>query len=245
VQGGDGADGGRGNRGLGGVGGIGVVGSGLSIVNSGSIAGGLAGDGTTRANAVSLTGSGNRFESHAGSSTLGDVEVTPGDSSNLLALDGSTNGTFDASKLVDIATPGATDQFVGFGAFEKSGSSTWELAGSAIFAGPITVTDGTLLVHGSTASSSLTRVNDTATLGGSGTVGNTTIMSGGILAPGNSIGTLTVAGDLLMSAGSIYEVEIAGNGDRDRVNVVGGTATVTGANVEVVALDAQTSYQDN
>ena len=50
-----------------------------------------------------------------------------------------------------------------------------------------TVNGGTLSVNGSIASSSLTTVNAGGTLGGNGTVGNTTI-NGGTLAPGNSIG---------------------------------------------------------
>ena len=85
-------------------------------------------------------------------------------------------------------------------------------------------------------------VNDGATLGGIGTVGTTTVASGGRLAPGNSIGTLSVDGDLTLAAGSTYDVEIAGNGSSDRVDV-GGKATVTGSHVAVTALDPETSYQ--
>jgi hypothetical protein len=46
-------------------------------------------------------------------------------------------------------------------------------------------------VNGSIASSSLLTVNAGGTLGGNGIVGDT-VINGGALAPGNSIGLLTV-----------------------------------------------------
>ncbi len=67
-----------------------------------------------------------------------------------------------------------------------------------------------------------------ATLGGNGTVGNTTI-NGGTLAPGNSIGTLTVDGNLCLTAAASYMVEVSPT-NADRTNVTG-TATLGGATV--------------
>ncbi|WP_148203826.1 hypothetical protein [Nitrobacter winogradskyi] len=94
---------------------------------------------------------------------------------------------------------------------------------------PLTVNDGTLLVNGSTASSSLTTVNAGETLGGGGTVGNT-LVNGGTLSPGNSIGTLTVAGDLVFTSASTYMVEVSpANSD---FTYVTGTATLGGATVQ-------------
>ncbi|MFS8137311.1 MAG: autotransporter outer membrane beta-barrel domain-containing protein, partial [Thermomonas sp.] len=66
-----------------------------------------------------------------------------------------------------------------------------------------------------------------------------------ILAPGNSIGTLTVNGNLNIAAGSIYRVEVDATGANDRVNVTG-TATLAGGTVDVQAsagtYAANTSY---
>ena len=45
-------------------------------------------------------------------------------------------------------------------------------------------------------------------LGGNGTMGATTIQSGGNIAPGNSIGTLHVNGAFMQNAGSVYQVEV-------------------------------------
>ena len=94
------------------------------------------------------------------------------------------------------------------------------------YTGATTVDDGTLAVNGSIASSSLTTVNAGGKLGGTGTVGSASI-NGGTLAPGNSIGTLTVNGDLTFAPGSTYAVEFS-SGSSDRTNVTG-TATLDGA----------------
>jgi hypothetical protein len=74
------AGGNGGTRGLGGAangnfgaGGAGIVGSGLTIINSGIVTGGLSGDGVTRANAITFTAGTNTLELRAGSSITGNV----------------------------------------------------------------------------------------------------------------------------------------------------------------------------
>ena len=77
----------------------------------------------------------------------------------------------------------------------------------------------------------LVTVNAGGTLGGTGTIDNV-FVNGGVLAPGNSIGTLNVAGSLTFSAASSYMVEISGaSSDLTRVT---GVATLGGATVVVV-----------
>src|SRR5207245_3643108 len=51
-------------------------------------------------------------------------------------------------------------------------------------------------------------VNAGAMLAGTGTVGPTTILSGGTFAPGNSPGTMTVAGNLAFQSGALYLVQV-------------------------------------
>lgn len=114
-----------------GAGGAGITGSNLSIINSGTITGGLGGDGTTRADAVSFTGGANRLELRAGSSITGNVDATAG-LGDTLVLGGNTDpsSTFDVSNIVSTPTPEATDHYVGFEHFEKTGASTWTLDGT-------------------------------------------------------------------------------------------------------------------
>ncbi|BCM86182.1 autotransporter domain-containing protein [Methylobacterium indicum] len=71
-------------------------------------------------------------------------------------------------------------------------------------------------------------------LGGTGTVGGVTAQSGGTIAPGNSIGTLTVAGNAAFAQGSTFQVEANAAGQSDRLAVTG-TATLQGGTVQVLA----------
>jgi autotransporter-associated beta strand protein len=116
----------------------------------------------------------------------------------------------------------------------QAGSGTIILSGQSTYAGPTTVEAGILSVTGSITSDVI--VNSGAVLSGSGTVGNTTINAGGLLAPANPGGALTVRGNLVFATAGAYLVGIADNG-ADRVNVTG-SATLAG-NV-FVSLSAST-----
>ncbi|MEY9133968.1 uncharacterized protein with beta-barrel porin domain [Bradyrhizobium diazoefficiens] len=206
------------------AGGAGISGAGLVVQNAGIISGGLGNAGTgARANAITFSGGVNSLELQAGSTVTGNVMAFS--SADTLRLGGAANSSFDLSTLGDSA------QYRGFGSFVKTGSSNWTLTGSSSFTGAVSVDAGILSVNGSLASASLTTVNSGGTLGGNGTVGNTTI-NGGVLAPGNSIGLLTVNGNLVFTAPSTYVVEVS-PANADRVNVTG-TATLGGATVSAV-----------
>ena len=110
------------------------------------------------------------------------------------------------------------------------GGGTLVLTGTNTYSGPTTVNASTLSVNGSLAST-VTLANG-GMLGGNGTIGGI-VSNGGILAPGNSIGTLTVSGNFSQIGGT-YVVEANAAGQSDRVNV-GGTATINGGAVQVLA----------
>ncbi|MCJ2125312.1 autotransporter domain-containing protein [Methylobacterium sp. J-077] len=76
-------------------------------------------------------------------------------------------------------------------------------------------------------------------MGGSGTVGGIQALGGAIIAPGNSIGTLSAAGPVAFAPGSTYQVEANAAGQADRI-VATGTATLAGGTVQVLA--AQGAY---
>ncbi|HEJ7138170.1 TPA: autotransporter domain-containing protein [Serratia marcescens] len=81
-------------------------------------------------------------------------------------------------------------------------------------------------------------------LGGNGTLGQTEILSGGHISPGDgNIGTLTLKRYLNFIGESFYDVDIAGDGRSDQLLVAGKTTISDQAKVQVTALDPQTSYK--
>ena len=210
-----------------------VAGStGASIFNAGTISGISGGPGVTIA---MLLQDGTNTLTLAPSSVInGLVMALAGN--NTLQLGGTGTGTFDISQLgLD-----PSSQYSGFTNFNKIDSSIWSLTGTATYAGPVNVNGGTLAVNGNLASASLLTVNPGGTLGGNGIVGATAI-NGGTLAPGNSIGTLTV-GSLTMTAASTYLVETSGTVS-DRTNVTG-AAVIAGRVIvnPITRLTSTTTY---
>ena len=131
-------------------------------------------------------------------------------------------GSAVLSGVLSDAVPGTPGQLI-IANSAVGGSITF--SGANTYTGPTTVESGaTLVVDGSIVSP----LTVAGTLGGSGVVANTTI-AGGVLSPGNSIGTLTVNGNLSFAPGSIYLVEVA-PGAADRTNV-SGSASLQGTAV--------------
>ncbi|KFC72719.1 Outer membrane autotransporter barrel domain-containing protein [Bosea sp. LC85] len=122
----------------------------------------------------------------------------------------------------------------GNGRFTKTGTGSLNLTGTSTLSGPTTIAAGRLAVNGSLASSAVT-VESGATLGGNGTIGRLNVLAGGIVAPGNSIGTLTVNGNVSFAPGSIYQVEVNGAGQSDQI-ISTGTITVSGATLAIAAI---------
>jgi len=99
------------------------------------------------------------------------------------------------------------DALSGTGRVLKEGAGALALTGTNLLSGPTEVAGGRLAVIGSLSASHVS-VQSGAILSGNGTVGGIDIASSGIVAPGNSIGTLNVAGDVAFGAGSVYQVEV-------------------------------------
>ena len=170
--------------------------------------------GTTIKDGVLALGSGG-----AGGSILGDVAFCA-DASDA-SCNASTNKFLVFNRSDSYTFGGAIS---GPGQVVQAGSGQTILSGASSYTGPTTVLAGLLTVNGSITSSVL--VNAGGALGGNGTVGPTTIFAGGTLSPGNSVGTLTVNGNLVFAAASLYMVEVQGN-TADRTNA-SGTATLAG-----------------
>lgn len=129
---------------------------------------------------------------------------------------------------------------------KRSGDSLLLSGDSYSFSGTTTVAAGKLIVGGANNSSAALgetiNVLSDATLGGYGSVGETTVQAGGILSPGNSIGILTVDGNLALRPGLVLKVKIAANGASNRrSDIVGvtGMATVSDSTVSVTAIQSR------
>lgn len=116
------------------------------------------------------------------------------------------------------------------------GTMTIDTGISSGYTGETKVTGGLLSVNGNLTSSSKLTVDANTTLGGNGFVPTTVV--NGTLAPGNSVGVITVVGDLTFNPGSTYQVQVEGTADRTNVT---GTATLAGGTVQ--ASFATSSFQ--
>ncbi|WPO39021.1 autotransporter outer membrane beta-barrel domain-containing protein [Tardiphaga sp. 42S5] len=158
-----------------------------------------------------------------------DVSAISGAGSHIQSLAGTGSVNIGAKNLI---ITNANDLFSGIisgtGGLTLSGGML-TLSGVNTYTGGTTVSGGTLSVNGSVCGA----MNVLAgTLQGIGTVCDTS--NAGIVAPGNSIGTLTVAGNYTGNGGTL-QIESVLGGDAsptDRLVVTGNTAGST--NVRVI-----------
>ena len=168
---------------------------------------------------ISLTaGGGDTYVlANGGTLTLAGI-ISPSTTGRGLRLGGSARGTVSGN----IINSSSTNTLA---ALHKMDAGTWTLAGTNLFTGPTTVEAGTLLVNGSLATNTVA-VFTNSTLGGSGIIlGAVTVQNGGTLAPGTSVGVLTISNVLTLAALSTNLFELnAALGTNDAVT---GISTVT------------------
>ncbi|UWU30727.1 autotransporter outer membrane beta-barrel domain-containing protein [Rhizobium sp. WSM1274] len=237
-----------------------LLAGGLTIDTAGFAVGTDAASGFSGVGGLSVTGGG-IFSLLASSIYTGETQIDFGSG---LALSGAgaianssrvvADGTFNVSAaaaptIQSLAGSGsvllgaqtltianANDTFAGViggtgGLTVTGGNQT--LSGVNTYTGATTVSAGRLAVNGSITSALTT--SGTGILGGTGTIfGDTT--NAGTIAPGNSIGTLTITGNYTGTGGTL-EIETILGGDAspsDRLVVTGNTAGTT--NVTVINL---------
>ncbi|MGY3527780.1 uncharacterized protein with beta-barrel porin domain [Bradyrhizobium sp. USDA 4452] len=188
--------------------GIKTSGGTTTLIANGTITG-------TGGTAVQFGGTNDLLQVQSGAVFNGNIV---GSGTSIVQFGGTTASSFDLSKL--------GTGFVNFGVLA---GSNWSFTGSSNFAGSVNV-DSTFILNGAVPNASVT-VGPNGTLGGNGTIGNTVIS--GILSPGNSPGTITMA-SLTITAAATYLVQVT-NTISDKA-IVTGTANLAG-NVVVEPLE--------
>ena len=154
------------------------------------------------------------------------TEFAPLNMANSIGAIGPTTGTvFTATSPTSLVTEGE----VGF--YSSRSTSPTGHRGNA---GAVVIAAGGTfdLLAAGTAIASTWTVNDTASVSGIGTfMGDMTLESGAIIAPGMSAGTLTIDGNLTMDNGSIYQYEIDLGGSTFDSIVVTGDLIANGTQV--------------
>jgi len=189
--------------------------TGGTIVDGGTL---QMGPGASLAPTGALTINAGKFDLNNNDMTIGPLSGAGG----VLAL-GSGTLTVNTSGYSTLAS-----QITGTGGLNIQGNGVLALTGANTFTGPTAISSGTLAVDGQLTSNVTT--SGTGTLSGGGqVVGN--VVNGGMVAPGVSIGTLSVVGDFSQTASGRYQVEVNGQGANDRLTISGasGTATLGGS----------------
>jgi outer membrane autotransporter protein len=211
----------------------------------------VSGVGSVDVHAGNLTLSGNN--TYSGGTRVRGGTLTLGTSSaagtGAISLDGGTTLSYASginiannliiNDVVDLqvnsgtATQSGNLTIAANGLYRLRGNGVLQFTGTTTNASGLTrVSDGaTILVNG--ILSGALSVDNAGRLKGNGTVGTTTVTSGGTVAPGNSIGTLNIVGDVTFNPGSVYEVEADAAGSSDRISATG-TAFLNGGTVSVI-----------
>jgi len=160
---------------------------------------------------------------YTGGTTInkGVLQLGDGGTTGSIIGDVKNYGSLVFDRSDDVSFKGIVS---GSGSLRQAGTGTLTLTGTNGYTGTTQVSDGSLYVDGDqSAAIGMTTVANGATLGGKGTLGgNVTVSDGATLAPGgkDAIGTLTVNGNLKLSAGSALDYCFGGQLS-DLINVKG------------------------
>ncbi len=200
-----------------------AAGNAIIITNAGGLTAFV--DSATGGNARFITTAGGAFDItslSSGGMTAGSIE---GAGTFSLGPNQLTVGSNNLSTEVSGVLRGTGGSLV------KVGTGTLTLSGTNSYTGATVVAGGRLSVTGDISSSSGVLVGPTAMLSGTGTVPGV-LVAGGTLMPGQSVGTLNVAGNLVFASAATYLINI--NAIRASQTNVTGVAALNGATVQVV-----------
>ena len=189
----------------------------LTFTNGGAITSGAASRKIQATSGATISFNGSEF----------DIATYSSNSSRTLTLDGAGNIVFNA-----VLTNGSNA--TNSGAISKTGNGILTLNAANTYTGNTSVSAGTLLVNGSTHSSSAVDVTG-ATLGGTGTIGGSvTIGSGATITGGlNGVGTLNLSSSMTLNGNSTFSADISGAApgtEYNRLQLSGAAVTLNGVN---------------
>jgi autotransporter-associated beta strand protein len=197
-----------------------------TLTNTGTITGGTG-------RAINMEGGNDTVNYNAGTIT-GSINGGSGTDTLNLGTGISTNSEILNFEQFNVTTGTATiSGVVGGSTLTKSGAGTLVLSGNNTYTGLTTVGAGILRINNSAGSATgfgNVVVNTSAILTGGGTIGGSVFLNG-ILAPGNSIGTLTVNGDATWNgdASNAWQFELGAANASDHLLVGGDFLKGTGS----------------
>jgi subtilase-type serine protease len=125
------------------------------------------------------------------------------------------------------------------GAVSVDGNAILSVIGS-LDGSDVTINQGAAVVNGQIRNGTTT-VASNGRLSGNGTLADTVVA--GTIAPGNSIGTLTIDGDYVQQAGSVYAAEVDGSGAD--LLLISGKAVLQGGTLRLITPSSTSSLLGN
>jgi len=240
-----------------------------STPTSGTVTSGPIGSGPLyiSTEAPNLTGNGTVLAWGGARTIANPLQYPSGTNNQTLIIGGTNNLTFTGdytlngndgtttftNRVLQVDNTGLTTisgvvSGSGFG-ITKTGNGTLVLNNTETYTGPTLITNGTLRINGQLGAGAVT-VATNGTLGGTGTIaGPVTVLTNSAIAPGSSIGTLTINNNLTLGGNLNIEVDKASVPTSDKVIVSGtlanvgtGTVTVTNLGAALIAGDTFTLF---
>ena len=202
--------------------GLGSTASGTTVNSGGTLKIWSSGGLTTAAEALTISGTGvggsagallneGGNNTYAGAITLGAASRINATTNTTLTLDVASDSAITGTHNLTFGGNGniVVNDNIGIstGVLTKDGNGRLTISGAQNATGGITVSGGSLFYNSTNSGSGAVTVNSGATLAGTGSLGATTIKTGGTMNPGNSPGTQTYA-SLAWEGGAHYNWQV-------------------------------------
>ena len=152
---------------------------------------------------------------------------------NTLNINNTVNGVAGTTVEFTDTADAELNAINTLGTFVKSGSALFNVEANAFSAAQADINSG-IFAANRDITATILNVNDGATLRGNGNItGTVNVNNGGTIAPGNSIDTLTITGDVNFANGSTTAIEINETPASDLLVITGNANIEGGANLTV------------